>query len=94
MVSSIFVIAVMTALLSMVVVSVVLPVSDAPDCCGIIVVEMVVLLDGLHPFFGCFDFAIVDAVEAQLWWLLLLLFVLFLWLLMIWWCMVKNICLE
>jgi len=81
----------------MVVVSVVLPVSDAPDCCGIVVVEMVVPLDGSCPFFGffgCFDFAIVDAVEAQLWWLLLLLFVLFLWLLMIWWCVVKNICSE
>ena len=86
MVSSIIVIVVMTALVSMVVVSVVLPISDAPDCCGIIIVEMVVPLDGSRPFFGffgCFAFAIVDAVVAQLLWLLLLLFVLFLWLLMI-----------
>jgi len=76
----------MTALVSTVVIAVVLPVPDAPDCCGIIVFEMVVPLDGSRPFFGffgCFDFAIVDTVEAQLWWLLLLLFVLFLWLLMI-----------
>jgi hypothetical protein len=85
---------VMPALVSMAVVSLVLPVSDAPDCCGIVVVEMVVSLDGLRPFFGCFNFAIVDAVEAQLWWPLLYLFVLFLWLLMIWWCVVKNICSE
>jgi len=86
MVSSIIVILVMTALVSTVVIAVVLPVPDAPDCCGIIVFEMVVPLDGSRPFFGffgCFDFAIVDTVEAQLWWLLLLLFVLFLWLLMI-----------
>ena len=97
MVSSIIVIVVMTALFSMVDVSAVLPISDAPDCSGIVVVEMVVPLDGSHPFFGfvgCFDFAIVDAVEAQLWWLLLLWFVLFLWLLMIQWCVLKNICLE
>ena len=77
MVSSIIVIVVMTALVSMVVVSVVLPVSDALDCSGIIVVEMLVPLDGLCPFFGCFDFVIVSTVEAQLWWLLLLLFVSF-----------------
>ena len=86
MVSSIVVISVTTALVSTVVISVVLSVPDAPDCCGIVVVEMVVQLDGSRPFFGffgCFDFAIVDTVEAQLWWLLLLLFMLFLWLLMI-----------
>ena len=67
MVSSIVIILVTTALVSMVVVSVVLPVPDAPDCCGIVIVEMVVSLDGSRPFFGffgCFDFAIVDAVEA------------------------------
>ena len=50
------VIVTMTALVSMVVISVVLPVSDAPDCSGIFVVEMVVPLDGLCRFFGCFDF--------------------------------------
>ena len=86
MVSSIVVISVMTALVSTVVFSVVLPIPDAADRCCIVVVEMVVPLDGSRPFFGffgCFDFAIVDTVEAQLWWLLLLLFVLFLWLLMI-----------
>ncbi len=86
MVSSIVVISVTTALVSTVVVSVVLPIPDAVDCCCVVVVEMVVPLDGSRPFFvffGCLDFAIVDAVVAQLWWLLLLLFVLFLWLLMI-----------
>jgi len=86
MVSSIVVVSVTTALVSMVVVSVVLPVPNAPDCCGIVIVEMVVPLDGSRPFFsffGYFAFAIVDTVEAQLWWLLLLWFVLFLWLLMI-----------
>ena len=94
---SIVVISVTTALVSTVVDSVVLAVPDAPDCCGIVVVEMVVPLGGSRPFFsffGCFAFAIVDAVEAQLWWLLLLWFVLFLWLLMIQWCVLKNICLE
>jgi hypothetical protein len=65
MVSSIVFIVTMTALVSMVVVSVVLPVSDAPDCSGIVVVEMVVPLDGLCRFFGCFDFVIVSTVEAQ-----------------------------
>ena len=87
MVSSIVVVSVTTSLVSTVVVSVVLPVPDALDCYGIVVVEMVVPLDGsrlFFSFFGCFAFAIVvDAVEAQLWWLLLLWFVLFLWLLMI-----------
>ncbi len=86
MVSSIVVVLVTTALTSTVVVFVVLPVPDAPDCCGIVVIEMVVPLDGsctFFSFFGCFAFAIVDAVEAQLWWLLLLWFVLFLLLLMI-----------
>jgi len=84
--SSIVVVSVTTALVSTVVFSVVLPIPDAADCCCIVVVEMVVPLDGTRPFFGffgCFAFAIVDAVVAQLWWLLLLLFVLFLWLLMI-----------
>ena len=66
MVSSIVVIVAMTALVSMVVDSVVLPVSDAPDCSGIIVVEMVVPLDGWCHFFGCFNFTIVSTVEAQL----------------------------
>jgi len=69
MVSSIVVVSVTTTLVSTVVVSVVLPVPDAPDCCGIVVVETGVPLDGLRPFFsffGCLDFAIVDAVEAQL----------------------------
>jgi len=77
MVSSILVIVVMTALLSMVDVSAVLPVSDAPDCSGIVVIEMVVPLDGLFRCFGCFDFFIVSTLEAQFWWLLLLLLVLF-----------------
>ena len=77
MVSSIVVIVAVTALVSMVVVSVVLPVTDAPDCSGVVAVEMVVLLDGLCCFFGCFDFIIVSTLEAQLWWLQLLLFVLF-----------------
>ena len=76
MVSSITVIVAMTVLVSLVVISVVLPMSDAPDCSGIVVVEMVVPLDGFR-FFGCFDFVIVSTVEAQLWWLLLLLFVSF-----------------
>ena len=77
MVSSIVVIVAMTALVSMVVVSVVLPISNAPDCSGIAIVEMVVPLDGLCRCFFCLDFVIVSTVEAQLWWLLLLLFVLF-----------------
>ena len=81
MVSSIVVIVAMTALVSMVVISVVLPVSDAPDCSGIVVVEMVVPLDGWCRFFSCFDFVIVSTVEAQL------AFVM-----MLWWCVVKNIC--
>ena len=85
-VSSIVIISDTTALVSTVVFSVVLLIPDAADCCCIVVVEMVVPLDGTRPFFGffgCFAFAIVDAVVAQLWWMLLLLFVLFLWLLMI-----------
>jgi len=77
MVSSIVVTMAMTALVSMVVVSVVLPVSDAPDCSGIVIIEMVVPLDGLCCCFFCFNFVIVRTVKAQLWWLLLLLFVLF-----------------
>jgi hypothetical protein len=47
-------------------VSVVLLVSDAPDCSGIVIVEMVVPLDGWCCFFGCFDFVIVSTVEAQM----------------------------
>ena len=52
MVSYIVIIVAMTALVSLVVVSVVLPISDAPDCSGIVIVEMVVLLDGLCRCFG------------------------------------------
>ena len=77
MISSIVVIVAMTALVSMVVVSVMLPVTDAPNCSGIVIIEMVVPLDGWCRFFGCFNFVIVSTLEAQLWWLLLLLFVLF-----------------
>jgi hypothetical protein len=67
MVISIIVIVGMTVFVSMVVVSAVLPVSDTPDCSGgIVVIEMVVLLDGWCRFFGCFDFIIVSTVEAQL----------------------------
>ena len=47
MVSSIVVIVAMTALVSMVVVSVVLPISNAPDCSGIAIVEMSFVLSAL-----------------------------------------------
>ncbi len=65
MVSSIVAIVAMTALVSMVIVSVVLPDSDAPVCSGIVAVEMVGPLDGWCRFFGCFDFVIVSTVETQ-----------------------------
>jgi hypothetical protein len=66
MVSSIVGIVAMTALVLVVFDSVVLPVSDAPDYSGIVVVEIVVPLDRWCRFFGCFDFVIVSTVQAHL----------------------------
>lgn len=64
MVSSIVVVVAKTSLVSMAVFSVVLPISDAPDCSGTIVVEMVPL-DVFLPFvFDCFDCFIVDTVKV------------------------------
>ena len=64
MVLSIVVVVAMTALVSMAVFFVVLPVSDAPDCSGTVVFEMVPL-DVFLPFiFDCFNCFIVDTVEA------------------------------
>ena len=64
MVSSIVVVVAKTSLVSMAVFSVVLRVSDAPDCSGTIFVKMVTL-DVFLPFdFDCFDCFIVDTVKV------------------------------